>query len=304
MDKEQLLLHGGAGSLITSLASIKGGKQNALSALVYHALNGVRTSPSVLSKPVKLRSRFFYHSQRFLHRNIEICQDDVKSSKKRKGTFFKGRNIPSSSNSRLDAEVSNNEIRTGIQNSCAKERKVPNLNASFSTFEGNIDYHEGTQRATVNTQYVYAMRSIGRGAEAGRMFCAILNLPQPPTRFAPYNKSLLNAVKLFSKGTTQKATQEAVWENGSNKNIAVAVDGAWQKRAIKFLMKKKDCKRNFGGSSESMEVEGASRIFQRSLTLHDARENLKPEHFEFIMVECTTVYGRLEVHLKILLYKK
>ncbi|GFT41792.1 zinc finger BED domain-containing protein 5 [Nephila pilipes] len=148
----------------------------------------------------------------------------------------------------LDADVSNNEIKTGIQSSCAKERKVPDLNASFSTFEGNIgiinaimnlnilsfvfkndvlckkcnssmdmqvlknnsgltisfvlkccvcpyrvefsssDYHEGTEIATVITRYVYAMRSIGRGAEAGRMFCALMNLPQPPTRFAPYNK--------------------------------------------------------------------------------------------------------------------
>ncbi|GFT39458.1 uncharacterized protein NPIL_354631 [Nephila pilipes] len=91
------------------------------------------------------------------------------------------------------------------------------------------DYHEGTQRATVNTKYVYAMRSIGRGAEAGRIFCALMNLPQPPTRFAPYNKRLLNAVKLVSEETMQKATQEAVLENGSNNNIAVAVDGTWQK---------------------------------------------------------------------------
>ncbi|GFU05933.1 uncharacterized protein NPIL_565311 [Nephila pilipes] len=212
--------------------------------------------------------------------------------KKRKGTFFKGRNITSSSNSTLDADVSNNDIKTDIKNPCAKERKIPDLNASFSTFEGNIgvinaimnlnilsfvfkndvrckkcdngmdmqvlknnsglaisfvlkccvcpyrvefsssDYHERTQRATVNTRYVYAMRSIGRGAEAGRMFCALMNLPQPPTRFAPYNKRLLNAVKLVSEETMQKATQEAVLENGSNNNIAVAVDGTWQKRAL------------------------------------------------------------------------
>ncbi|GFS33786.1 uncharacterized protein NPIL_90771 [Nephila pilipes] len=100
----------------------------------------------------------------------------------------RGKNITSSSNSTLDADVSNNEIKTGIQNSCAKERKVPNLNASFSTFEGNI----GTQIATVNTNYVYAMRSIGGGAEVGRMSCALMNLPQPPTRLAPYKKRLLN----------------------------------------------------------------------------------------------------------------
>ncbi|GFV35024.1 uncharacterized protein TNCV_316981 [Trichonephila clavipes] len=46
------------------------------------------------------------------------------------------------------------------------------------------------------------MRSIGKGAEAGRMFCGVMNLPQPPTRFSPY---------------------------------AVAVDGTWQKRGYTSL---------------------------------------------------------------------
>ncbi|GFU48401.1 uncharacterized protein NPIL_658851 [Nephila pilipes] len=133
------------------------------------------------------------------------------------------------------------------------------------------------------------------------MFCALMNLPQPPTRFASYNKILLNAVKLVSEGTMQKATLEAILENGSNDNIAVAVDGTWQKRGYsslngvvtvtsidagkvieeeilsKYCMCSnkvshiKDCERNSEGSSGSMAVEGASRIFQRSLTLHDAR---------------------------------
>ncbi|GFT94971.1 uncharacterized protein NPIL_569691 [Nephila pilipes] len=106
--------------------------------------------------------------------------------------------------STLDADVSNNEIKVGIKNSCAKEKKVPDSNESFSSFQENIDYHEGTQIATVNTRYVYAMRSIGRCAEAGRMFCALMNLPQPPTRFAQYNKTLLNAVKLVPEETIKK----------------------------------------------------------------------------------------------------
>ncbi|GFU24216.1 uncharacterized protein NPIL_238921, partial [Nephila pilipes] len=214
----------------------------------------------------------------------------LKVFKKRKGTFYYGRNITSSYNSTLDLDVSNNEIKAGIKNSCAKERKVPVLDKSFSSFQGNIgiiniimnlnvlsfafkndgqckicdsgmdiqvlknnselaisfvlkscvcpyrvefsssDYHEGTQIATVNTRYVYAMRSIGRGAEVGRMFCALMNQPQPPTRFALYNKRLLNAVKLVFEETMQKATQEAVLENGSNKNIAVAIKRTWQLR--------------------------------------------------------------------------
>ncbi|GBO39727.1 hypothetical protein AVEN_209200-1 [Araneus ventricosus] len=49
------------------------------------------------------------------------------------------------------------------------------------------EFHEGTQIATNDTRYVYALRSIGKGAEAGRMFCAVMNLPQPPPRFQNYN---------------------------------------------------------------------------------------------------------------------
>ncbi|GFT23271.1 uncharacterized protein NPIL_648341, partial [Nephila pilipes] len=246
------------------------------------------------------------------------------------------RNITSSSNSTLDADVSNNDIKTDIKNPCAKERKIPDLNASFSTFEGNIgvinaimnlnilsfvfkndvrckkcdngmdmqvlknnsglaisfvlkccvcpyrvefsssDYHEGTQRATVNTRYVYAMRSIGRGAEAGRMFCALMNLPQPPTRFAPYNKRLLNAVKLVSEETMQKATQEAVLENGSNNNIAVAVDGTWQKRVQKECYSNEETRKNLRGLQVFEDEEGILRLKSRLINEEESKYFISP----------------------------
>ncbi|GFT71133.1 uncharacterized protein TNCV_3001511 [Trichonephila clavipes] len=163
------------------------------------------------------------------------------------------------------------------------------------------NFHEGTQIATINTRFVYAMRSIGKGAEAGRMFCGVMNLPQPPTRFAPYGKRILNAAKLVYEDSIQNAAKEAICENEGNKNIAVAVDGTWQKRGytslngavtvtsidtgkvidVDILSKycacknlpfhEKDCKRNYVGSSGAMEIQGASKIFQRSLSLHNAR---------------------------------
>ncbi|GFV82097.1 uncharacterized protein TNCV_2789951 [Trichonephila clavipes] len=163
------------------------------------------------------------------------------------------------------------------------------------------NFHEGTQIATINTRFVYAMRSIGKGAEAGRMFCGVMNLPQPPTRFSPYGKRILNAAKLVYEDLIQNAAKEAICENEGNKNIAVAVDGTWQKRGytslngvvtvtsidtgnvidVDILSKycacknlpfhEKDCKRNYVGSSGAMEIQGASKIFQRSLSLHNAR---------------------------------
>ncbi|GFS69786.1 uncharacterized protein TNCV_3006661 [Trichonephila clavipes] len=163
------------------------------------------------------------------------------------------------------------------------------------------NFHEGTQIATINTRFVYAMRSIGKGAEAGRMFCGVMNIPQPPTRFSPYAKRILNAAKLLYEDSIQNATKEAICENEGNKNIAVAVDETWQKRGcttlngvvtvtsidtgkvrdVDILSKycacknlpfhEKDCKRNYVGSSGAMEIQGASKFFQRSLSLHNAR---------------------------------
>ncbi|GFT95724.1 uncharacterized protein TNCV_310991 [Trichonephila clavipes] len=97
------------------------------------------------------------------------------------------------------------------------------------------NFHEETQIATINTRFEYAMRSIGKGAEAGRMFCGVMNLPQPPTRFSPYGKRILNAAKPVYEDSIQNAAKEAICENEDNKNIAVAVDGTWQKRGYTSL---------------------------------------------------------------------
>ncbi|GFT75277.1 uncharacterized protein TNCV_950951 [Trichonephila clavipes] len=127
------------------------------------------------------------------------------------------------------------------------------------------NFHEGTPIATINTRFVYAMR-----------------------------------VQL-EKDSIQNAAKEAICENEGNKNIAVAVDGTWQKRGytslngvvtvtsidtgkvidVDILSKycacknlpfhEKDCKRNYVGSSGAMEIQGASKVFQRSLSLHNAR---------------------------------
>ncbi|GFY03748.1 uncharacterized protein TNCV_4550851 [Trichonephila clavipes] len=140
------------------------------------------------------------------------------------------------------------------------------------------NFHEGTQFATINTRFVYAMLLIGKGAEAGRMFCGIMNLPQPPRKFSPYGKRILNAANLVYEDSIQNAAKEAICENKGNKNIAVAVDGAWQKcgytplsGVVTVTRIDKDCKRNYVGSSGAIEIQGASKTFQRSLSLHNAR---------------------------------
>ncbi|GFT14562.1 uncharacterized protein TNCV_593561 [Trichonephila clavipes] len=135
----------------------------------------------------------------------------------------------------------------------------------------------------------------------GECSAGVMNLLQLPTRFSPYGKRILNAAKLVYEDSIQNAAKEAICENEGNKNIAVAVDGTWQKRGytslnvvvtvtsidtgkvidVDILSKyyacknlpfhEKDCKRNYVGSSGAMEIQGASKIFQRSLSLHNAR---------------------------------
>ncbi|GFU16520.1 hypothetical protein NPIL_628731 [Nephila pilipes] len=110
--------------------------------------------------------------------------------------------------------------------------------------------HEGAQIATVITSQTY---DIGRG---GRMFGVVMNLPKPLTRIAPYNKTLLNAVKLVFEEIRIEP-----W-----KVIDIEI-------LSKYLMSSnkrshhRDCKSILEGSSGLMEVEGALRIFQRSMTL-------------------------------------
>ncbi|GFX71491.1 uncharacterized protein TNCV_2694791 [Trichonephila clavipes] len=131
------------------------------------------------------------------------------------------------------------------------------------------NFHEGTQIATINTRFVYAMHSIGKGAEAGRMFCGVMNLPQPPTRFSPYGKRILNAAKLVYEDSIQNAAKEAICENEGK---VIDVDILSKYCACKNLpFYEKDSKKNYVGSSGVMEIQGASKIFQRSLSLHNAR---------------------------------
>ncbi|GFU00060.1 uncharacterized protein TNCV_2346021 [Trichonephila clavipes] len=113
------------------------------------------------------------------------------------------------------------------------------------------------------------MRSIGKGAEAGRMFCGVMNLLQPPTRFSPYGKRILNAAKLVYEDSIQNAAKEAICENEGK---VIDVDILSKYCACKNLpFHEKDCKRNYVGSSGAMEIQGASKMFQRSLSLHNAR---------------------------------
>ncbi|GFW05497.1 uncharacterized protein TNCV_436781 [Trichonephila clavipes] len=199
------------------------------------------------------------------------------------------------------------------------------------------NFHEGTQIATINTRFVYAMRSIGKGAEAGRMFCGVMNLPQPPTRFSPYGKRILNAAKLVYEDSIQNAAKEAICENEGNKNIAVAVDGTWQKRGytslngvvtvtsidtgkvidVDILSKycacknlpfhEKDCKRNYVGSSGAMEIQDGKCLSGKNRLTEHEMDNLQSFYGSAIRRNHSSVqnmHGRLGIRqVKTVVYR-
>ncbi|GFT68875.1 uncharacterized protein NPIL_617801 [Nephila pilipes] len=76
------------------------------------------------------------------------------------------------------------------------------------------------------------MRCIGKGAESAVMFCGIMNLPPPPTKFTKFNNNLLQAARETCEESMAEAVHEAIEENEGGRDIAVAVDGSWQKRGF------------------------------------------------------------------------
>ncbi|GFU92481.1 uncharacterized protein TNCV_4794101 [Trichonephila clavipes] len=57
-----------------------------------------------------------------------------------------------------------------------------------------IDIKFGRQ-IQVNTRLAYAMRSVGKGEAAAKVFCGVMNLPPPPKRFYESLHALNNATE-------------------------------------------------------------------------------------------------------------
>ncbi|GFW47279.1 uncharacterized protein TNCV_1606511 [Trichonephila clavipes] len=140
------------------------------------------------------------------------------------------------------------------------------------------------------------MRCIGKGAESARMFCGIMNLPPPPTKFSKYNHILLQAtretqntvwqklfvkqlMKMIEKGTLllllMVAGRSVVFSSKNGWRTVTSVDTGkvidvevFQNVFVRTKLKHlQNCKRNFEGYSGKMEVAGALSIFQRSQSL-------------------------------------
>lgn len=60
---------------------------------------------------------------------------------------------------------------------------------------------------------LYGLRPNGRGREAGKVIFAVKHIPQPPTSFSIYNKTVGSAVAEVSGFSKMQAAKESVQEN-------------------------------------------------------------------------------------------
>ncbi|GFX20511.1 uncharacterized protein TNCV_3488681 [Trichonephila clavipes] len=103
----------------------------------------------------------------------------------------------------------------------------PLLNTRFTNTVVN---KKDTKVYEVNTRLAYAMRSVGKGEAAAKVFCGVMNLPPPPKRFYESLHALNNATEKVAKVSMALAAAETLSFNNGNPNVPVAIDGTWQKR--------------------------------------------------------------------------
>lgn len=160
---------------------------------------------------------------------------------------------------------------------------------------------ENKSKAEINVRLAYAFRCIGKGEQAAKTVCGIMNLPNPPA-FRYYNKALASATKQICIESMREAAEETI-SICENRDITAIFDGSWQKRGhsslngivsaisgetgkvidvrvlTKYCRCKKrlqrehepDCISNYQGSSGGMEAQGILEMFRESETLHGIR---------------------------------
>ena len=164
---------------------------------------------------------------------------------------------------------------------------------STTTFDNSEPLRDNSNKKEINMRFIYAMRTIGRGESAARMFNAIMDLPQPISNFQRYYPELLSATEEAAEESMQKAAEDV--KSSEGKDIEASFDGSWQKRgfqsnngiftAISVKTGKildvecrsrycnicnhndgseHDCRKNHTSSSGAMESESAVIVYKRS----------------------------------------
>ncbi|GFV26379.1 uncharacterized protein TNCV_5086921 [Trichonephila clavipes] len=148
----------------------------------------------------------------------------------------------------------------------------PLLNTRFTNTVVN---KKDTKVYEVNTRLAYAMRSVGKGEAAAKVFCGVMNLPPPPKRFYESLHALNNATEKVAKVSMALAAAETLSFNNVSVDTGKVIDAEILSRKCSCHfngnLHSDECSANYFGNSGGMEVEGALRIFNRSEVLHNLR---------------------------------
>lgn len=156
---------------------------------------------------------------------------------------------------------------------------------------------------SLNSLLVFGLRLIGKGYTAGKKLLCTLNLPYiSKAAFRQHECKLLASVKLASEKNMKEASKEVRVKKTPSPACGISVDGTWQRRGHTSLngcvslisidtgkildveVMSQYCRvcetsnktrdhtcSNHKGSSGSMEVFGAYRMFDRSLDSRDLK---------------------------------
>ena len=67
------------------------------------------------------------------------------------------------------------------------------------------------------------------------MICGLLNAPPPHSKYNKHELMLSKAVKKVCENSMANAAREAIEENEGSTDLAVALDGSWQKGGFSSL---------------------------------------------------------------------
>ncbi|GFW44897.1 hypothetical protein TNCV_4512111 [Trichonephila clavipes] len=144
------------------------------------------------------------YSYKQIIQRLKNLRSSTKVFKKRRGVFNKGR-----------CNKSNDGC--GESNSTVPKNSADEKNCA-----------DGAKLCTNETE-----PSASKGAESARMFCGIMNLPPPPTKFSKYKHILLQATRETCEHSMAEAVREAVDENDGNGTLLLLLMVAG--RSVVFL---------------------------------------------------------------------
>ncbi|GFY59929.1 hypothetical protein TNIN_77711 [Trichonephila inaurata madagascariensis] len=87
----------------------------------------------------------------------------------------------------------------------------------------------------INIGLAYNLHYIGKGSNAVKEFCVVMNLLPLPVKFQHYNGILLESLTKVSDTSMRKAVEGTVEMNNSNRYITSAFDGSWPKWGYPYI---------------------------------------------------------------------